>query len=83
MENLTENFAENLTEKSSENFFEFDFKTAIYDNFTARRNLRTLSELIVGATTISVIILMTIVGNILVILSIFTYRPLKRVQNFL
>ncbi len=44
--------------------------------------IRALPELIVGSTTLIVITVMTIVGNILVILSIFTYRPLKKVQNF-
>ncbi|KAL1122691.1 hypothetical protein AAG570_003018 [Ranatra chinensis] len=34
------------------------------------------------ALVLSLIILVTIVGNILVILSVFTYRPLRIVQNF-
>lgn len=43
---------------------------------------RTLAELIVGTFTFMVIILMTVVGNILVILSVVTYKPLNKVQNY-
>lgn len=32
--------------------------------------------------TLSFFILLTIIGNILVILSVFTYKPLRIVQNF-
>jgi octopamine/tyramine receptor len=39
-------------------------------------------EAIATTVVLSIIILMTIVGNILVILSVFTYKPLRIVQNF-
>ncbi|KAK7794904.1 hypothetical protein R5R35_005664 [Gryllus longicercus] len=39
-------------------------------------------EAALTAITLSLIILLTIVGNILVILSVFTYKPLRIVQNF-
>uniref|UniRef100_A0A182ITJ5 G-protein coupled receptors family 1 profile domain-containing protein n=1 Tax=Anopheles atroparvus TaxID=41427 RepID=A0A182ITJ5_ANOAO len=39
-------------------------------------------EAIGTALVLSLIIIITIVGNILVILSVFTYRPLRIVQNF-
>lgn len=39
-------------------------------------------EAIVTVLILSFIIIFTITGNILVILSVFTYRPLKTVQNF-
>lgn len=39
-------------------------------------------EAILTAIILSVIIVTTIVGNILVILSVFTYKPLRIVQNF-
>lgn len=39
-------------------------------------------EAAVTAATLSLIILLTVVGNILVILSVFTYKPLRIVQNF-
>uniref|UniRef100_T1GZY1 G-protein coupled receptors family 1 profile domain-containing protein n=1 Tax=Megaselia scalaris TaxID=36166 RepID=T1GZY1_MEGSC len=39
-------------------------------------------EAILTAIVLSVIIIATIVGNILVILSVFTYKPLRIVQNF-
>uniref|UniRef100_A0A336K1A1 CSON005997 protein n=1 Tax=Culicoides sonorensis TaxID=179676 RepID=A0A336K1A1_CULSO len=39
-------------------------------------------EAIVTSLILSFIIIFTITGNILVILSVFTYRPLKTVQNF-
>ncbi|XP_068081924.1 tyramine receptor 1 [Anabrus simplex] len=39
-------------------------------------------EAAITAITLSLIILLTIVGNVLVILSVFTYKPLRIVQNF-
>ncbi|TMW47364.1 hypothetical protein DOY81_007558 [Sarcophaga bullata] len=39
-------------------------------------------EAIITAIVLSVIIVLTIIGNILVILSVFTYKPLRIVQNF-
>lgn len=41
-----------------------------------------LWETIVFAISICVCICITLIGNILVILSVFTYRPLRSVQNF-
>lgn len=41
-----------------------------------------LWEAIGTALILSAIIILTIVGNILVILSVFTYKPLRIVQNF-
>lgn len=39
-------------------------------------------EAAMTAASLSLIILLTVVGNILVILSVFTYKPLRIVQNF-
>lgn len=39
-------------------------------------------EAILVTLILTIIILLTIVGNILVILSVFTYKPLRIVQNF-
>ncbi|XP_037805270.1 tyramine/octopamine receptor [Lucilia sericata] len=39
-------------------------------------------EAILTAIILSIIIVLTIIGNILVILSVFTYKPLRIVQNF-
>lgn len=39
-------------------------------------------EAIITTVILTLIILLTIVGNILVILSVFTYKPLRIVQNF-
>uniref|UniRef100_A0A1A9WE30 G-protein coupled receptors family 1 profile domain-containing protein n=1 Tax=Glossina brevipalpis TaxID=37001 RepID=A0A1A9WE30_9MUSC len=39
-------------------------------------------EAIFTAIILSVIIVLTVIGNILVILSVFTYKPLRIVQNF-
>nr|CAD7204078.1 unnamed protein product [Timema douglasi] len=39
-------------------------------------------EAALTAVTLTLIILLVIVGNILVILSVFTYKPLRLVQNF-
>nr|ABY71758.1 tyramine/octopamine receptor [Macrobrachium rosenbergii] len=41
-----------------------------------------LWEAVVTVISLSIIIVFTIVGNVLVILSVFTYRPLRIVQNF-
>lgn len=41
-----------------------------------------LWEIVVTVVSLGVIIIFTIVGNVLVILSVFTYRPLRIVQNF-
>ncbi|CAJ0946879.1 unnamed protein product, partial [Mesorhabditis belari] len=39
-------------------------------------------ELILGTITYLVIIAMTVIGNTLVVLAVFNYRPLKKVQNY-
>ncbi|XP_024085754.1 LOW QUALITY PROTEIN: tyramine/octopamine receptor [Cimex lectularius] len=39
-------------------------------------------EAIATAVILSLIIILTVVGNVLVILSVFTYKPLRIVQNF-
>jgi 5-hydroxytryptamine receptor 1 len=39
-------------------------------------------EAAITALTLTLIILLTVIGNILVILSVFTYKPLRIVQNF-
>ncbi|KAI6176736.1 Tyramine receptor ser-2 [Aphelenchoides bicaudatus] len=39
-------------------------------------------EMVLGTITYLVIILMTLGGNTLVIVAVFTYRPLKKVQNY-
>lgn len=41
----------------------------------------TLLEALIFGGTLITIMLTTIIGNILVIVSIFTYRPLRNVQN--
>lgn len=40
------------------------------------------SQAALTAVTLSLIIVLTVVGNILVILSVFTYRPLRSAPNF-
>lgn len=39
-------------------------------------------EAILVTMVLTIIILLTIIGNVLVILSVFTYKPLRIVQNF-
>ncbi|XP_069959522.1 probable G-protein coupled receptor No18 [Cherax quadricarinatus] len=39
-------------------------------------------EMVLTVVSLSLIIIFTIVGNVFVILSVFTYRPLRIVQNF-
>lgn len=41
-----------------------------------------LWESVFTVVTLSLIIITTVLGNILVILSVFTYKPLRIVQNF-
>ncbi|MFH4981792.1 hypothetical protein AB6A40_008501 [Gnathostoma spinigerum] len=40
------------------------------------------AELILGAFIYMVIIMMTIIGNCMVVIAIFSYRPLRKVQNY-
>ena len=42
----------------------------------------SLGEAVIFISGTSLCVVMTIVGNILVILSVFTHRPLRSVQNF-
>lgn len=53
-------------------------------NFTSIFGQTTVAqwEAILTIITLSFIILVTIVGNVLVILSVFTHKPLRIVQNF-
>ncbi|KAI6187854.1 7 transmembrane receptor [Aphelenchoides besseyi] len=39
-------------------------------------------ELVLGTITYLLIIAMTVVGNTMVVIAVFTYRPLKKVQNY-
>ncbi|XP_064630229.1 probable G-protein coupled receptor No18 [Lineus longissimus] len=41
-----------------------------------------LAEKILSAVFLFLFIIITVIGNILVIMSVFTYRPLRNVQNF-
>uniref|UniRef100_A0AC35U7M4 G_PROTEIN_RECEP_F1_2 domain-containing protein n=1 Tax=Rhabditophanes sp. KR3021 TaxID=114890 RepID=A0AC35U7M4_9BILA len=60
-----------------------DIMKAIISNGSKNTpNLIPLPELILGTITYVVIILMTIIGNTLVVVTVFTYRPLKKVQNY-
>uniref|UniRef100_A0A915HV66 G-protein coupled receptors family 1 profile domain-containing protein n=1 Tax=Romanomermis culicivorax TaxID=13658 RepID=A0A915HV66_ROMCU len=57
--------------------------TSNYSNFTQKiARGRTNVELFVGTSTFLIIIFMTLAGNFLVILSILTYKPLNKVQNY-
>uniref|UniRef100_A0A0K0E6U2 G_PROTEIN_RECEP_F1_2 domain-containing protein n=1 Tax=Strongyloides stercoralis TaxID=6248 RepID=A0A0K0E6U2_STRER len=54
-----------------------------HNNDTAFKDTNIpLPELILGTITYLVIIAMTVIGNILVVVAVFTYRPLKKVQNY-
>ncbi|UJR31566.1 hypothetical protein I4U23_019053 [Adineta vaga] len=46
------------------------------------RKAMSLSEMLPIALVLSTIVILCICGNILVILSVFTFRPLRTVQNF-
>ena len=70
-----------------------DFSESVYgDNLTTQVGVATaqgnktlamsLGEAVTFAVLLSICICATIIGNILVILSVFTYRPLRGVQNF-
>ncbi|XP_071515225.1 probable G-protein coupled receptor No18 [Panulirus ornatus] len=48
----------------------------------ANNDLMPIWEMVLTVVSLSIIIIFTIVGNVLVILSVFTYRPLRIVQNF-
>lgn len=54
----------------------------LFDNFTGVPLAVPLWEALVTLMVLGLIIVLTIVGNILVILSVFTHKPLRIVQNF-
>ncbi|XP_054259082.1 tyramine receptor 1 [Macrosteles quadrilineatus] len=54
----------------------------LYDNFTGFPLAVPMWEALITLLVLGFIIVITIVGNILVILSVFTYKPLRIVQNF-
>lgn len=49
---------------------------------SATREALSLWETSLTIITLTLIIVVTIIGNVLVILSVFTYKPLRIVQNF-
>ncbi|KAG8229822.1 hypothetical protein J437_LFUL008790 [Ladona fulva] len=57
-----------------------------FENYTSTIFGTTLAvpewEAILTALALSLLILLTLIGNVLVILSVFTYKPLRIVQNF-
>ncbi|KAK0396320.1 hypothetical protein QR680_001669 [Steinernema hermaphroditum] len=46
------------------------------------RSVIPLVEVVLGTITYLVIIIMTVIGNSMVVLAVFNYRPLKKVQNY-
>lgn len=56
--------------------------TVLFDNATSKETNKSISASVLVAIFLSLIIVMTVAGNILVVLSVFTYRPLRQVQNF-
>ncbi|KAI1710960.1 7 transmembrane receptor (rhodopsin family) domain-containing protein [Ditylenchus destructor] len=47
-----------------------------------RNEFMPVFELVLGAVTYLIIIAMTVIGNTLVVVAVFSYRPLKKVQNY-
>uniref|UniRef100_A0A914CLA5 G-protein coupled receptors family 1 profile domain-containing protein n=1 Tax=Acrobeloides nanus TaxID=290746 RepID=A0A914CLA5_9BILA len=39
-------------------------------------------EMVIGTLTYVIIIMITVIGNLLVVFSVFSYRPLNKVQNY-
>lgn len=70
---------EDLAMETISNISPFNFTNSTRPTVLIRR---TSAELAVGLFTFFVIMVMTVVGNILVILSIMTYKPLNKVQNY-
>jgi hypothetical protein len=58
------------------------FEQIMYDSVFGISLAMPQWEAIGTAVILSLIIIITIVGNVLVILSVFTYKPLRIVQNF-
>ncbi|CAI4229412.1 unnamed protein product [Auanema sp. JU1783] len=52
------------------------------NNDYVKSNILPTIELVLGLITYFVIIAMTVVGNTLVVVAVFSYRPLKKVQNY-
>ncbi|KAE9554680.1 hypothetical protein FO519_002090 [Halicephalobus sp. NKZ332] len=58
-------------------------QTSIVDEKVSNTNqFIPVFELVLGTITYVVIIAMTVVGNTLVVVAVFSYRPLKKVQNY-
>lgn len=48
----------------------------------SKRGLMSVAEMLISSVLMSLCVLLTTLGNVFVILSVFTYPPLKSVQNF-
>lgn len=59
-----------------------EVEVELYDNFTGIPLSVSIWEAVVTLLVLGFIIILTIIGNVLVILSVFTYKPLRIVQNF-
>uniref|UniRef100_A0A914VFD1 G-protein coupled receptors family 1 profile domain-containing protein n=1 Tax=Plectus sambesii TaxID=2011161 RepID=A0A914VFD1_9BILA len=59
-----------------------DMNASRNDDELEQLTVRTTAELVLGTLTYIVIIFMTISGNILVVMAVMNYRPLKKVQNY-
>ncbi|KAG5890950.1 hypothetical protein JTB14_026305 [Gonioctena quinquepunctata] len=66
----------------SEKGFHFIENGCNYRSVACRRKNVPEWEAIITIGTLSFFILLTVIGNVLVILSVFTYKPLRIVQNF-
>ncbi|GMR62384.1 hypothetical protein PMAYCL1PPCAC_32579, partial [Pristionchus mayeri] len=62
---------------------EFDVLDRRRDAIPPPPSIIPIVELVLGTITYLVIIAMTVVGNTLVVVAVFSYRPLKKVQNYL
>ncbi|KAG8277413.1 putative tyramine receptor 2 [Homalodisca vitripennis] len=74
--NFSNSFFDSGTKKCPE------VEVELYENFTGIPLAVPLWEALATLLVLGLIIVLTIVGNILVILSVFTHKPLRIVQNF-
>src|SRR6218665_663058 len=70
------------TDGASDGLDEWLWSSGKEEEMRSRRSQLSFAEMLISSVLMSVCVLLTTIGNVFVILSVFTYAPLKSVQNF-
>lgn len=70
------------TDGASDGLDEWLWSSGTEEEMRSRRSQLSFAEMLISSVLMSVCVLLTTIGNVFVILSVFTYAPLKSVQNF-